>query len=145
MPTQLPATSPVQFNNQDGNLTVDSITDPNGAPANVLDIDLGFVVSGTVTLPNWLEGTGQVCLYASEAGGNVNGQIKCTSFKATRAQPPAEPATETYSWTLTIGPNDFPDPQANSSQVYDLVVVFVFDDQLTDIGAFVDMGKYMID
>ena len=137
-------TSPIQFTNQGGNLTVDTVTDPNGAPASVLDIDLGFEVSGSVTLPNSLTGTGQVCLYAAEAGGNVNKQIKCTSFKVTRPQPPTEPQTVTYPWILKIGSGDFPDPQADSSQVYNLVVVFVFDDQLTDIGGFVDLGKYMI-
>ena len=35
-----------------------------------------------------------------------------------------------------------PDPQPGSSQVYNVIAVFTFEDQLTDIGAFVDMGKY---
>src|SRR5215471_17551843 len=135
-------TGAVQFNNASGQLTVDTITDPNGDPATVLDVDLGFKISGKVTLPNWLAGDGSVCLYAAEAGNSVNKQIKCTSFTA-QAKPPGEPATTDYPWDISVGTGDFPDPQPDSSQVYNLVVVFVFENQLTDIGAFVDLGKYM--
>lgn len=142
----VPGTNPVQFNTAGGVFSVDSITDPNGSPADVLDLDLGFVISGHVTLPNWLEGTGRVCVYAQEIGGSVNKSIGCdTSLKFTRPSP-AEPKSMKYPWEVAIPPNStvLPDPQPGSSQVYNLVAVFVFDDQLTDIGAFVDMGKYMI-
>ena len=47
-------------------LTVDSITDPNGSPANVLDVDMGFVVTGSVTLPKFLTADSTVCLYADD-------------------------------------------------------------------------------
>jgi hypothetical protein len=143
----VPGTNQVQFNTAGGQFSVDQITDPNGAPSDVLDLDLGFVISGSVTLPNWLAGTGQVCVYAQEIGGPFNGSIGCTSLTFTRATPPAEPGTTNTPWTVAIPPNSnvLPDPQPGSSQVYNLVAVFVFDDQLTDIGAFVDMGKYMID
>lgn len=143
----VPSTNQVQFNTASGQFSVTSITDPNGAPSNVLDLDLGFAVSGSVTMPNWITGTGQVCLYASEFGGPFNGSIGCTSLTFTRPAPPAEPAARTYPWTITIPPNShvLPDPQPGASQVYELVAVFVFEDQLTDIGAFVDLGKYMID
>ncbi len=142
----VPGSNQVQFNTASGQFSVDSVTDPNGAPADVLDLDLGFVISGTVTLPNWLAGTGQVCVYAQEIGGPVNQSIGCTSLTFTRATPPAEPDTTDYPWSVVIPPNSnvLPDPQPNSSQVYNVIAVFVFDDQLTDIGAFVDMGKYMI-
>jgi hypothetical protein len=141
-----PGTNQVQFNTAGGQFSVDTITDPNGAPANVLDLDLGFEISGKVTLPNWLEGTGQVCVYAQEIGGPVNQSIGCDQLRFVRPAPPAEPSTTDYAWTVTIPPNSnvLPDPQPGSSQVYNLVAVFVFEDQLTDIGAFVDMGKYMI-
>lgn len=141
----VPGTNQVQFDTAGGQFSVDSITDPNGTPADVLDLDLGFVIRGTVTLPNWLEGTGQVCVYAQEIGGPVNKSIGCdTSLRFTRT--PGEPKTVTKPWTVTIPPNStvLPDPQPGASQVYNLLAVFVFDDQLTDIGAFVDMGKYMI-
>lgn len=141
----VPGTNPVQFNTAGGTFSVDSITDPNGAPADVLDLDLGFVISGKVILPNWLEGTGSVCVFAQEIGGPVNKSIGCdTPLKFTRTV--AEPKNKTYPWKVTIPPNStvLPDPQPGASQVYNLVAVFVFDDQLTDIGAFVDMGMFMI-
>ena len=142
----VPGTNPVQFDVASGSFTVESITDPNGNPRNVLDLDLGFVITGTVCLPNWLEGTGQVCVYAAEIGGQVNEAIGCdNSLKFTRPAA-AEPKVLCHDWRVTI-PRDstvLPDPQPGASQVYNLVAVFVFDDQLTDIGAFVDMGKFMI-
>jgi hypothetical protein len=141
----VPGTNPVQFNTAGGKFSVDSITDPNGAPSDVLDLDLGFVISGQVVLPNWLEGTGSVCVYAQEIGGPVNRSIGCdNSLKFTRTV--AEPKFKTYPWKVTIPKNStvLPDPQRGSSQVYNLIAVFVFDDQLTDIGAFVDMGLFMI-
>jgi hypothetical protein len=52
----VPGSNPVQFVPNSGDFTVDSISDPGGAPSNILDVDLGFVVSGTVTLPNFLSG-----------------------------------------------------------------------------------------
>ncbi len=142
----VPGSSSVQFNTASSNFYVDSITDPNGPPTDVLDIDLGFVIKGRVTMPNWLEGTGQICVYAHEIGGGVNKSIGCDEVKFTRPVPPQEPANQQKDWAVTVPPNSnvLPDPQPGSSQVYELVAVFVLDDQLTDIGAFVDMGKYMI-
>lgn len=143
----VPGTNAVQFNTAGGQFSVDSITDPNGAPADVLDLDLGFVIRGAVILPNWLEGTGSVTVYAQEIGGPFNGPIgDDNTLKFTRPVP-AEPGPSTYGWSVTVPPNSkvLPDPQPGASQVYNLIAVFVFDDQLTDIGAFVDMGKYMID
>jgi len=142
----VPASSQIQFDVANGRLHVESITDPNGNPRNVLDVDLGFVISGYVTLPNWLEGTGQVCVYALEIGGPVNKSIGCdNSLKFTR-RVPAEPGPNKQQWTVTIPPNSnvLPDPQPGASQVYNLIAVFVFDDQLTDIGAFVELGTFMI-
>jgi hypothetical protein len=65
----VPGTSQVQFNTAGCKFTVESITDPNGAPANVLDLDLGFEIRGKVAMPNWLEGPGNVHVYAQEIGG----------------------------------------------------------------------------
>ena len=82
---------------------------------------------------------------AQEIGGDVNKSIGCVSLTFTRRQP-GEPKTVTTPWKVTIAPNSnvLPDPQPGASQVYNVIAVFVFDDQLTDIGAFVDMGMYMI-
>jgi hypothetical protein len=142
----VPGSSQIQFDVAHGRLHVESITDPNGNPRNVLDVDLGFVISGRVTLPNWLEGTGQVCVYAQEIGGPFNQSIGCdNSLKFTRPVP-AEPGPNKQPWTVTVPPNSnvLPDPQPGASQVYNLIAVFVFDDQLTDIGAFVELGTFMI-
>ena len=142
----VPDSSLVQFNTASSSFYVDSITDPNGAPADVLDLDLGFVITGRVTMPNWLEGTGKICVYAHEIGGDVNKSIGCDKVEFKRPVPPQEPDNEKKRWKVTVPPNSkvLPDPQPGASQVYELVAVFILDDQLTDIGAFVDMGKYMI-
>ena len=142
----VPSANPVQFDVASGNFTVDTFTDPNGNPRDVLDLDLGFVISGRVILRNWLEGTGSVCVYAQEIGGPTNKKIGCdNSLKFTRPTA-AEPKLVPHPWKVTIPPGStvLPDPQPGGSQVYNLIAVFVFDDQLTDIGAFVDMGKYLI-
>jgi hypothetical protein len=142
----VPGSDQVQFNMGSGKFTVNQITDPNGPPSDVLDLDLGFKITGDVTLPNWLEGSGTVTVYAHEIGGPVNKAIGHDDLTFTRPVPPAEPAAKVYPWTVTIAPNSnvLPDPQPGGSQVYNLVAVFVFIDQLTDIGSFVDLGNYMI-
>ena len=141
----VPGTNPVQFDVANGKLTVDAVSDPNGPPSNVLDLDLGFDITGTVTMPNWMEGTGQICVYAQEIGGPINTSIGCTTVKFDRTAQ-AEPKLTTKPWKVSIAKDSqvLPDPQPGASQVYNLVAVFVFDDQLTDIGTFVDLGKYLI-
>jgi hypothetical protein len=129
----------------EGQFSVDNITDPDGTPCNVLDLDLGFVISGKVTLPNWVEGTGTVCVYADERGGPFDGSIGCTTLTFTRATAPAEPGTTDYSWTVTYSPhsNVIPDTQAPGSRVYGLAAVFVLDDPMMDVRGAVDIGVYM--
>lgn len=142
----VPGSDQVQFNTLNGKFSVNQVTDPNGPPGDVLDLDLGFKITGDVSLPNWLEGTGTVTVYAHEIGGGVDKSIGHDDLKFTRPVPPAEPKAVDYPWTVAIPPGSkiLPDPQPGASQVYNLVAVFVFDDQLTDISAFVDMGTYMI-
>ena len=62
---------------------VDQVTDPNGAPANVLDLDLGFAVKGHIDFPNWLSGTGNVSIYADQRGGGYNQKILSTDITIT--------------------------------------------------------------
>src|SRR5215467_15476335 len=76
--------------------TVASISDPNGNPTEVLDVDLGFVITGTVTLPNFLQGTATVCIYADELGGPFDARI------APCAQ-------------LNIKPGPIPDPSGSTT------------------------------
>jgi hypothetical protein len=101
-------------------------------------------VTGTVQLPNWLNGKGKVCIYADELGGQIDQRLDpCTEFDV--VADPNEPAQKTYSWTVTFPPNPLvlPDPSAGS-QLYRLAAVFTFGDQATDIASFVDMGMYLI-
>ena len=59
------------------------MTDPNGAPADVLDLDLGFTVKGHIDFPNWLSGTGNVSIYADQHGGGYDQKILSTDFTIT--------------------------------------------------------------
>jgi hypothetical protein len=129
---------------------VDQVTDPNGAPADVLDLDLGFAVKGHIDFPNWLAGTGNVSIYADQRGGGYDQKILTTNINIT-ASPTDPSGVTTYPWKVTY-PNDLPsgstplsDPSpAPSSMVYNLTAVFTFDGALSDIAGFVDMGTYMI-
>jgi len=129
---------------------VDNVTDPNGAPANVLDLDLGFAVSGHIDFPNWLSGTGNVSVYADQRGGGYDQKILSKDLTIT-ANPTDPTGTTRYDWTLTY-PTDRPSsstplsdpPPPPGSTVYSLTAVFTFNGVLSDIAAFVDMGPYMI-
>ena len=129
---------------------VDQVTDPNGAPANVLDLDQGFAVIGHLVFPNWLAGTGNVSIYADQRGGGYDQKILSTDITIT-ANPTDPSGTTNYPWTVTY-PTDLPSsstplsdpPPAPGSAVYSLTAVFTFDGVLSDIAAFVDMGPYMI-
>ncbi len=124
------------------NLYVDSVSDPNGPPTTVLDVDQGFTVKGRVTLPNSFTGTGQVCIYADELGGTIDQRLTpCADITVTAD--PAEPALKTYDWTIDFAGNVLPDPSPGS-QLYHLAAIFTFDGQLSDIAGFVDMGLYLI-
>ena len=129
---------------------VDNVTDPNGAPANVLDLDLGFAVSGHIDFPNWLSGTGNVSVYADQRGGGYDQKILTTDLTIT-ANPTDPTGVTTYQWQATY-PTDLPsgstplsDPApAPGSTVYTLTAVFTFNGVLSDVAAFEDMGLYMI-
>jgi hypothetical protein len=126
-------------------LVVDTITDPNGAPADVLDVDLGFTVSGSVTMPIFLTSEGTVCLYADELGGPLDARIACTKVKFDQ-KPGEPPSSQTVPWAISY-PADatttIPDP-SSGSQLYRLAVVFVYGDQSWDIAGFVELGTYLI-
>jgi len=123
-------------------LTVDQVTDPNGVPGNVLDVDLGFTVSGTVTLPNWLAGTATVCIWADEQGGAIDRALSpCDTITLTPSN--TEPNPKTYAWSITFAGNVLPDPSPGS-QIYHLLAKFMYQGQATDIAGFADMGLYLI-
>jgi hypothetical protein len=139
---QFPGTANADF-------LVDQVTDPNGDPAEVLDLDMGFAVSGHIDFPSWMSGTGNVSIYADQVGGGYDEKILSTDITITATGP--EPALTLYNWTATY-PADLPttstgltDPSpAPGSQVYRLTAVFTYNGAVGDVGAFVDMGPYMI-
>ena len=147
----VPGTSQIQFPSiVQSDFAVDQVTDPNGAPGDVLDLDLGFTVDGHIDFPNPLSGTANVAVYADQLGGGYNEKILSTDITITPN--PTDPSgTTTIPWTLTY-PTDLPststpltDPSPPpSSMVYNLVAVFTFNGVLSDIAAFVEMGTFMI-
>jgi hypothetical protein len=145
----VPGSNPIQFpSTQNAEMTVDQVTDPNGDPADVIDVDLGFSVSGKVLFPNWLSGKGRVAIYADELGGPFDTLILSTEFDIT-AIPTDPPALTEYDWTVNYpadnpgGASALPDPSPGS-QLYHLAAVFTFNGQPSDIAAFVEMGPYLI-
>jgi hypothetical protein len=148
----LPSSNPVSFTPATGNFEVDTITigTTTTEVAGTIDLDLGFVVSGKVSIPEWLPGggtsTGQVCVYADELGGPFNDSIGCTTVDFTAPTVVTDPpGMLTVSWSISVdNSSGLPDPQPGASQLYHLAAVFTYGPQTTDIAAFVDLGMYMI-
>lgn len=147
----VPGTGQIQFPSiLSSDFDVDQVTDPNGAPANVLDLDQGFEVDGRIHLPNWIAGTATVSVYADQRGGGYN-QLILTKNYVIPADPTDPSKLHETPWTLKY-PDDVPststklqDPSPPpGSMVYDLTATFTFNGVLSDIAAFVDMGPYMI-
>ncbi len=119
----VPGSNAVQFVPTGGNFYVDSITDPGGAPASILDVDLGLVVSGRVILPNWLTGKGQVCVYADELGGPIDERLQPCAQIDIKGKT-GEPGSTTYPWKISFPGTVLPDPTPGS-QLYRLAAVFL--------------------
>lgn len=135
---------------QNADYQVDQITTPRGTRAEVLDVDLGFAVSGHIDFPNWLTGTGNVSIYADQRGGGYDQKILSTDITITSS--PTDPTGITrYDWAVTYpadlpsGSTPLPDPSlAPGSMVYSLIAVFTFNGGFSDVAAFVEMGPFMI-
>jgi len=149
----VPGSNQIQFPSiSTSTFSVDVVTDPNNAPADVLDLDLGFTVKGHIDFPNGLSGTANVAVYADQLGGGYSQKILAKDITIT-ANPTDPPATKTIPWKLTY-PTDLPatskplsdpsPPPPSGSMVYNLVAVFTFNGVLSDIAAFVEMGTFMI-
>lgn len=139
----VPGQSPIQFVAPDGAvLYVDSITDPGGPPANVIDVDKGFTVSGRVALPNWLDGKGSVTIYADELGGPLDRAL-VPNTTIVLVPDTSEPSPKFYDWSIPFPGTVLPDP-SDGSQIYHLAAKFMYEGQATDIAAFVLMGYYLI-
>ena len=103
----VPGSSQIQFPSiVQSDFAVDQVTDQNGAPANVLDLDLGFTVNGHIDFPNPLSGTGNVAVYADQLGGGYSQKILSKDITIT-ANPSDPSATQKIPWTLTY-PTDLP-------------------------------------
>jgi hypothetical protein len=146
----VPGSSQIQFpSTLSADFNVDQVTDPNGAPADVLDLDQGFTVSGHIDFPAWMAGTGNVSIYADQHGGGYNQKILSVDITITATG--TEPTVTTYAWQaaypadLPAGSTALSDPSpAPGSMVYSLTAVFSYNGMAGDVGAFVDMGDYMI-
>lgn len=139
----IPVTGPIQFMPPGGTfLTVDEVTDPNGDPADVIDVDQGFTVKGKVVLPNWLSGKGTVTVYADEQGGPIDRALQ-PSATITLTASNTEPNPKIYLWTISFAGNVLPDP-STGSQIYRLLAKFMYEGQATDIAGFVVIGDYLV-
>ena len=150
----VPGSSQIQFPSVlSADFAVDQVTDPGGAPADVLDLDLGFAVKGHIDFPNWLGGTGNVSVYADQLGGGYNQKIlsKDITITANTTDPAGTtpipldvdlpPRTGRVPGSIPLSD---PSPLPPGSMVYNLVAVFIFNGVPSDIAAFVEMGNYMI-
>lgn len=139
----IPATADVQFLPASGKLYIDTLTDPSGAPTNVLDIDLGFTLAGRLELPGWLSGKGVVRLSADEIGGPIDQTIGDATVTITGATSPTDPPAMVYPWSISVKSPTLPD----ESKMYQLAVVFLFQTPgggHTDIGGAHDLGAYLV-
>ncbi len=140
----LPTSTPVQFGPPPkGSFDVGPLIDPSGDPINVIDIDLGATLNGSVTLPGDLTGTGRVRLAADEIGGPFSGTVKDVAVNLTGNLSPNDPPAKTYGWTLTFKSPDLPD----ESKSYHFALTFVVTNPgagHTDIGAIVDLGAILV-
>lgn len=127
----------------DIDLSVSSVTHPDGTPADLLDLDLGIVIRGKVTVPNQMTGTGRIDVYAEERGGSFNQSIG--SDVLAFPQSTTESGTTDYAWSVVIPPGSelFSDSDPGYSRVFNVTVVFIYD-QNTELVKFIDMGAYMI-
>jgi len=140
----IPTNTPVQFGPPPtGTFFVDTFQDPSGAPVNVIDIDLGATLTGSVTLPGDLTGTGHVRLAGDEIGGPFDGIVKQVNITLTGNPQPNDPSPKNYPWTLAFQSPDLPD----ESKAYHFVLTFVVTNPgqgHTDIAAIVDLGDFMV-
>ena len=143
MPT-IPDTTPIQFGPPPtGTFYLDTFVDVSGNPVNVIDIDLGATLTGRVTLPGDVTGTGHVRLAGDEIGGPFDGIVKEATISLTGAVNPNDPQPVTYDWTLTFKTPDLPD----ESKAYHFALTFVVTNPAqshTDIAAIFDLGDYMV-
>jgi hypothetical protein len=129
---------------QEARFTIEQLTDLSGGRTEVLDLDAGFMLSGSVTLPSWLRGKGDVQLAADEIGGQFDQTIGQAIVNVGGAMSPDDPPFVTYNWAITVGSPVMPGRDA----LYRLATSFRFetaDGEPTDIVAFYDLGVYRVE
>jgi hypothetical protein len=139
----IPATADIQFIPGSGKLHIDSLADPSGDPVTVLDIDVGFTLSGRVELPGWLSGRGVVRLSADEIGGPIDKEIGHADLVITGSTSPTDPPNVSYPWSISVISPTLPD----ESKMYQLGLVFLLQTPSgghTDIGGFYDLGAFLV-
>jgi len=140
----IPDSTAVQFGlPPTGTFYLDTFVDPSGNPVNVIDIDLGATLTGRVTLPGDVTGTGHVRLAATEIGGPFNGTVKQVNINLTGVPGPNDAPPVTYEWELPFKTPDLPD----ESKAYHFALTFVVTNPgagHTDIAAIFDLGDYMV-
>jgi hypothetical protein len=142
LPT-FPVSDAIQFIPGSGKFVVEKFVDPSGAPVDVLDIDVGFTVSGRIELPGWLSGKGVVRLAADQLGGPFDGTIGQVGVNITGATSPSDPPVMSYPWSITVKSPALPD----RDEMYRLGVLFAFQTPSgghTDIAGFYDLGTVLV-
>jgi hypothetical protein len=127
-----------------GTLYIDTLTDTAGnAVTAVIDIDVGFKVTGHLELPGSLSGKGVVRLAADEIGGPFNQVVGEAQFAVTGASTPNDPPVMRYDWSITVQSPTIPD----ESEMYHFGLVFLLQTLAgghTDIGGFYDLGPILV-
>jgi hypothetical protein len=140
----LPVDAPVQLVPPGkATLHVESLIDPSGDPITVLDIDLGFTLTGWLDLPGWLSGKGIVSLAADQIGGPIDKVIGSVTVNITGATSPNDPPNIRYYWKINVKSPVLPD----ASAMYQFGVIFAFQTNAgghTDIGGFYDLGAFLV-
>ncbi len=139
----LPANAPVQFIPGTGTFDVDTLVDAAGTANKTLDIDAGFTVTGRLELPGSISGKGLIRLAGDEIGGPYDGVLGEVIVPITGASLPTDPPSMLYSWSIAVPGNALPD----ASSMFHLAVLFALQTNAgghTDVGAFYDLGVYLV-
>ena len=120
---------------------VDAVTDPDGTPTKILNLEKGFIITGRLALPSWLTGTANVAIYAEEVRGPFDARLGQTDINFVGKA--GERGSMTHPWTLKYPEELFGFSHlGHGSRICKLTAVFIFGE--TDIAGFQEMGLYSI-
>lgn len=97
------------------------VTDPNGAPSDILEASQPFDVEGTlwVEASNLLDGDAKVTVYADQLGGPFDGPIGSVMIPLTGDIPSTSP----QPWTVTVVANTLQNAPLGGGNIYKLAAV----------------------